>query len=71
MGVVETFVVRIFVAADTQRLPLVGFVEYVSNGRKETFEGGTELLEIVKRELERNDTCEQVAPQPFGRKENT
>jgi hypothetical protein len=55
----ETFVIRVFVAADTQRLPLTGLVEYVSNGRRETFEGGAELLEIVRRELKLADAKEK------------
>ena len=59
----ETFVVRVFVAADTERLPLVGFVESVSNGRRETFEGAAELLEIVRRELGRPDVDEHASAQ--------
>jgi hypothetical protein len=59
----ETFVIRIFVAADTQRLPLTGIVEHVSAGRSEAFEGGAELLEFVRRELEPEDTQNRTRPE--------
>jgi hypothetical protein len=53
---VKTFVIRVFVAAKGQRLPLAGIVEHPSAGRREAFEGGAELLDIVRREVEPQDT---------------
>jgi hypothetical protein len=56
----KTFVVRVFVSADAQPLPLAGIVEHVSAGRREAFEGGTELLQIVQRELELDERADRT-----------
>jgi hypothetical protein len=48
----ETFVLRIFVPARRERLPLAGVIEHVGSGRKQAFQDQAELLDVVLHQLE-------------------
>jgi hypothetical protein len=49
---VETFVVRIFVPAETEPLELSGVIEHSGTGRSEHFRGTAGLLDVVLHQLE-------------------
>ena len=54
MAAMETFVVRIFVPSLDNEVPLFcGIVEHVASGQSESFQGCYELVELVRRGLER------------------
>jgi hypothetical protein len=49
---VETFVVRVFVAADADAVPFCGVVEHAGTGRAEPFQSTQDLIQIVIHELD-------------------
>jgi hypothetical protein len=49
---VETFVVRIFVPANDEKLELTGIVEHSGTGRSTQFRGTEGLVRAVLRQLE-------------------
>jgi hypothetical protein len=53
-GLVETFVVRVFVPADPGGVPFCGVVEHPVTGSTEAFQSTQDLIEIVLHELERD-----------------
>jgi hypothetical protein len=44
---VETFVVRVFVAAEGEPVPLRGVVEHVASGSREAFESVERLIALL------------------------
>ena len=48
----ETFVVRVFVPAENEKLELTGVVEHSGTGRSEHFRGTEGLLDVVLQQLE-------------------
>jgi hypothetical protein len=50
---VETFVVRVFVAAGDEPVPFAGIVEHVGTGRALSFRDRHEFIRTVLRELGR------------------
>ena len=49
----QTFVVRVFVPAGLERLPLCGLVEDGSAGEPELFANAEELIRLLEAHLER------------------
>jgi hypothetical protein len=47
----ETFVIRVFVAADAQGVPFCGVVEHAGRGRAQAFQSTNDLIHIVVEEL--------------------
>jgi hypothetical protein len=50
----RTFVVRVFVPAEANGVPLCGIVEHVGTGRAEQFHGSHGLVDAVLDELARD-----------------
>jgi hypothetical protein len=48
---VETFVVRVFVAAEGEPVPLRGVVEHVASGSREPFESLDRLISLLETSL--------------------
>jgi hypothetical protein len=64
MGVVETFVLRVFVPADAEDVPFCGIVEHPGSGLSESFHGVSELMRVVLQRLEHENpnSLEGIGP---------
>ena len=66
----ETFVVRVFVAADAAPIELAGIVEHVATGTAKAFRGPSDLIGVVLHELGRDGEAASEPPtSPRKRKE--
>jgi hypothetical protein len=52
---VETFVVRVFVAAEGEPVPLQGVVEHVASGSRQPFDSVERLISLLEINLRRPD----------------
>jgi hypothetical protein len=48
---VETFVVRVFVAAVGEAVPLCGVVEHIGSGSRDAFENADRLIRLLELRL--------------------
>jgi hypothetical protein len=61
MGGVETFVVRVFVAADSAELEIAGTVRHIGSGAEQPFHGEQGLVAAVRGGLPHGDADRQEA----------
>ena len=57
----QTFVVRVFVPAGPERLPLCGLIEFGFASNPEVFENAEELIRLLEAYLQRPEPAPKVS----------